>query len=287
MVNWDQWQTLLAIYRCGTYVRAAQVLGLDATTVGRRIKLLEKQVGEELFVRDKSRLHPTARCEVLLSHVETASEALRTAEQGSATAESGSVWRSLLVTAPPFVVKSLIAPRLNQFTDRHRVYIELMGTGSNVSLSRRETDIALRIEDNPAVLSAENARVDAEKIGVIRYAIYGASGADGANLPWAGLKEQYLRTSGSQVMAKLAGSDGFMYRVYQFDALAEIVASGVARAMLPCFVADADGRLECIETVALEQPLWMLSHRQDRSIPHQAAARDWLSDLAGQMVRTA
>ncbi len=91
--------------------------------------------------------------------------------------------------------------------------------------------------------------------------------------------EEYVRTSGSQAMITLAGTDGFQYRAYHFDTLAEIAATGIAKTMLPRFVADADTRLKCISNTVLEQPLWMLSHRQDRDTHHLKAARSWIRKL--------
>ena len=280
MVDWDLWQTLLAIYRGGTYAQAASSLGLNATTVGRRIKLLEKKIGCPLFERVNNELHPTTRCEELLTHIETAFEELRIAEQSSAASSSGTIWRSLVLTAPPFIVKNLLAPNLSDLVDQHQIQIDLMGTGSNISLSRRETDIALRIEDNLSTLGQDNTQIDAEKLGTLRYAVYCKSSKDPKDLPWAGLKEQYSRTSGTWTMTGLAGKEGFRFRVYQFDALLEMVSSGVAKSMLPCFVANRDDRLKQESDVVLEQPLWMLSHRQDREVLHLESARTWLRNLS-------
>lgn len=280
IVDWDQWQTLLAIFRSGTYSRAAGSLGVDATTVGRRLKLLEKHLGYELFLRENGRLYPTRRCESLLSHVEAAAEALRDAEQESAAVESGTVWRELRMTAPPFLITHLFAPAIATLVRKHRIRAELMGTASKVSLTRREADIAIRIEDRPQELKVESERIDAERIGTLTYAIYCHPERDPETLPWAGLMEQYVRTTGSEIMMELASPDGFQYQAYHFEPLKEIVASGVARAMLPRFIADSDRRLCRIGDTVLQQPLWMLYHWQDREIHHLEAARSWVRMIA-------
>lgn len=280
MIEWDQWQTLLAVFRNGTYSQAAKSLRVDATTVGRRLKLLEEHLGYQLFLREEGRLHPTNRCELLLSHIETASEALRAAEQESATSDSGTVWRNLRLTAPPFLIRNFFAPAIAALTQTHRIRIELMGTASNVSLSRREADIAIRIDDRPPDFKVETEQIGSEQIGVLAYATYCRADIDPASLPWAGLMEEYVRTTGSQAMVELAGSEGFQYRAYHFDALCEIAATGVARTMLPRFAADKDARLRCVSDTVLEQPLWMLYHRQDREVRHLNAARSWIRALA-------
>ena len=280
MFDWDQWQTLLAVFRDGTYSKAAKSLRVDATTVGRRLKLLEQRIGYKLFLRQDGRLYPTNRCESLLSYIETASEALRAAEQESATSDSGAIWRNLRLTAAPFLIRNLLVPKIATLTQAHRIQIELLGIASNVSLSRREADIALRIDDRPPTFKIETEQIESEHIGTLSYAIYCVPDVDPQMLPWAGLVEEYVRTSGSETMVRLAGSDGFQLRAYHFDTLGEIAATGVARTMLPRFVADSDPRLSCVSETVLEQPLWMLYHRQDRDVHHLKAARTWIRTLA-------
>ena len=189
MINWDQWQTLLAVSRGGTYAKAAKALHVDATTIGRRLKLLEQKLGYPLFSRHEGRLHPTHQCEDMLAHVEAASEVLRAAGQVTTTVDSGVVWRDLRMTAPPFLIRHVFAPAVTTLIETHRIRIELMGTGSNLSLSRREADIAVRIEDRLPRPKAEAGHVDAERIGVLGYAVYCRKGLSSDGLPWAGLME--------------------------------------------------------------------------------------------------
>ena len=226
MVDWDQWRTLLAVFRHGTFAGAAKTLRVDATTVGRRLALLEKHLGYDLFLRQNERLRPTRRCEALLGHIEAAAKALKDAEQESALAEQGEVWRELRMTAPPFLINGLFAPAVAALVETHRIRVDLIGTASKVELPRREVDIALRLDDGPKELKADRQRLDAERVGFVAYAVYAPVDEEPETLPWAGLIEQYVRSSGGQIMAKLAGAEGFQFQVYHFEALREIVATG-------------------------------------------------------------
>lgn len=279
MIEWDQWQTLLAIFRNGSFSKAAKVLKVDATTVGRRLKILESNIGSKLFLRKDGKLYPSSHCETLLAHIEAASEALRAAEHESASSESGAIWRDLRLTAPPFLVRHLLAPQLNTLTQLRRIRIEFLSTTTTISLSRREADIALRIDDRPPDYQFETDQIETEWIGDLTYAIYCKAGESAENLPWAGLREEYVRSSGNLKMIELAGGEGFRFRAFNFDALTEITACGAARTMLPCFCSDPDSRLQKVSDIVLTQPLWMQYHRQDRDIAHLSTTRDWIRGI--------
>ena len=273
MIDWEQWQTLLAVCRHGTLSGAAKALNVDPTTVGRRLRSLERSVGFQLLLRQDGHLQPTGRCEALLSNLEIASEALRAVEQDAATTDSGRIWRSVRLTAAPFLIRNLYAPAVGALTASLRVRIELMGAMSNTSLTRREADIAVRIDDQPA-----DPNVVAEQISVLGFAVYCAAGLSAENLPWAGLTEEFMGTTGGRMMSQLSGTDGLQYRASHYDPLYEIARSGAARALLPCFAADEDAHLKRASGTLLRHPLWMLYHRQDHDVPHLRAARSWIRE---------
>lgn len=276
MISWDYWQTLLAIFRGGNYAQAAKILEIDATTVGRRLKTLERKMGCALFLRNDGQLYPTNQCEKLLNHLEDAFESLRRAEDNSDTSGRSKIWRLVRITAPPFVAKNIYAPALYELIKQQRMQIELIGTGSNLNLTRREADIAIRIQDHPASIPFDTHNIVAEEIGAIDFAVYGPAHLNCQHLPWAGLTDAHIRTTGTETVDRLVGKQGLQFRVSQFDALTEIIASGAAKGMLPRFVAKNTRKIVQISQSVLQQPLWMLFHKQDENTPHQRAARQWI-----------
>lgn len=282
MIGWDQWRSLLAVAQYGSFAQAAQGLGVNATTIGRRIKALEQSLGYELFSRTDSRLFPTRRCEALLNYVEAADDALRGAAQHSATVGAGDAWRELRMTAPPFLINNLFAPALPRLTNTRNLRIELIATSSNAVLTRREADIAIRIEDRPQDFRLDYERIDAAELPRLTYAVFAAQDTRHKALPWAGLIERHPSTTGTKVMNRLSGGKSLRYRAQHFDAVAKIVQSGAAQALLPHVVARAYTDLVPITDVVLEQPLWMLFHRQDHDVPHLKAGRDWIASVAAE-----
>ena len=51
-MDWDNLRYFLELARTGTLVGAARRLGVEHTTVSRRIQALEKQIGDTLFARE-------------------------------------------------------------------------------------------------------------------------------------------------------------------------------------------------------------------------------------------
>ncbi|MFT5259706.1 MAG: DNA-binding transcriptional LysR family regulator [Gammaproteobacteria bacterium] len=155
-----------------------------------------------------------------------------------------------------------------------------MARNYNVSLSRREADISIRLDDKRPVLKLETEQIEAKKIGTLYYAVYSSIHKESSKLPWAGLMKGHVRTSGSLVMTDLAGEMGIQYRVHHFDALLNLVKGGAARAMLPCFMGDNCKGLKRLGEAVLFQPIWMLYHQQDKDVHHLVVARNWIRKLA-------
>lgn len=60
-LGWDHLRFALEAQRAGSVAKAALALGVDETTVGRRLDALEREVGEPLFVRARGSLRATDR----------------------------------------------------------------------------------------------------------------------------------------------------------------------------------------------------------------------------------
>ena len=88
-MDWDNLKVVLAISRAGSLTGAAQLLGVDQSTVGRKLTAAEKDVGAILFVRAKSGFVPTQAGEITLRHAEQVENALRNMSDDISDAQSG------------------------------------------------------------------------------------------------------------------------------------------------------------------------------------------------------
>jgi DNA-binding transcriptional LysR family regulator len=145
MIDWNDLRYFLAIARVGTLARASRVLGINATTVGRRLAALEEQVQARLFDRtpDGYVLTPSGR-DLLprAERMEGEAIALDRDVLGADQRASGSV----RLTATEMLATRFIMPHLPRFHALHPdVTLEVECTTRVVSLTRREADIALRL----------------------------------------------------------------------------------------------------------------------------------------------
>src|SRR3954462_7302869 len=109
--SWDDVRIFLALFRARTLSSAAVRLGVNASTVGRRLDALEGALGARLFDRTPDGVAPTAPAEELAPHA----EALERTAAGFAMAAAGreaEVEGTVRITAVPGVAEDLLAPAL-------------------------------------------------------------------------------------------------------------------------------------------------------------------------------
>lgn len=148
-IQWDDLKTVLAVVRCGTLVSAAAELGLNYTTVARRIERAERAIGEVLFERLSDGYRPTDIAHLTAQYaaeMEKQNDALLRNLQGRDQSLTG----TLVITAPQLLIGPHLAPVLDQFCAKHSdVELKVNATNDLLDLNRRAADLAIRISRNP------------------------------------------------------------------------------------------------------------------------------------------
>ncbi len=145
-MNWDDVRIFLAIARAGQILGAAKRLGLNHTTVARRLTALEETLSATLIARSTSGSSLTQAGEEFF----LAAERME-AEMLSARAAIGnsdiSISGTVRIGAPDGFGVNFLAPRLAKITSQYpELTIQLVPVPRSFSLSRRETDIAITVE---------------------------------------------------------------------------------------------------------------------------------------------
>lgn len=146
---WDDLRTVLALVRHGSLAGAGGALGVNYTTVARRIRRAEDALGLPLFERLADGYTPTEMAHLIAEHaaqMEQAEHALMRRMKGAETQLSG----PLVITASQLLIANFLTPVLDQFTATYpAVELRILATNDLLDLSRREADLAVRISRTP------------------------------------------------------------------------------------------------------------------------------------------
>ena len=148
-MDWDDLRLVLAVCRAGSLSGAARALGVNYSTVFRRISSIEKNNKLRLFERHPHGYVMTEAGEAVMHHAERMEE------------EANAVSRELLgadarlsgmikLTAPEGVTRYALMPHLESFCARHPdIELDLIVTSSSLYLERNEADLAVRVGKRP------------------------------------------------------------------------------------------------------------------------------------------
>src|SRR5580693_7657465 len=144
MIDWDDVRYFLAVARGGSVRAAAAHLGVNHSTVLRRIAQLEERLGAHMFERLPSGYRLTAAGDEVLEladQMEASSRLLETRVFG----RDQSVRGLLRVTLAPTLATHLLMPDFADFAHLHPdIEMEILSSGELANLTNREADVAIR-----------------------------------------------------------------------------------------------------------------------------------------------
>ncbi|KAF1047969.1 LysR family transcriptional regulator [Xylophilus sp.] len=274
-MNWDDLRFLLALGREGSLAAAARALGVDQTTVARRLRALEQALGGALFTRaGAAGWSPTAMGERVLARC-TRIEADVAGLVHLAASERQAVQGRVRITTVDLLASAFLLPRLPALRRRHpALEIELVTANENRGVGRSETDIALRL----ARPGGGDLRI--RRLVELGFACYRAAGTDAPDA-WVAYDAGLSHTPEMRWLARQPGeAPRIVMRSNNAAVLAGAAAQGMGRALLPCCVGDAWPGLarDSGPQPVLVREVWMLLHRDARAHPRIAAAADWLAE---------
>jgi len=293
-IDWDQVRVFLAVARAGQLAGAAARLGLDVSTVSRRIDRLEAELGVHLFDRTRDGTVATAAAEAMLPAAEDMERGLAqfaAAVDAIETTAEGVV----RLTAPPGLADAFIAPLLARFHQRFpRVAVELDASVGYADLTRREADLALRalrprsgdliavkvVSTRALPLTSPEYAAELGRLKRWSDARWITYGGELAQIPTARWVTEHagaapvLRTSyfPGQVAAAAAGL-GVMLASEPFRFVRRLAPVAIGRALQPGW-----------DALPVED-LWLVGHRALRTVPRIAALWDFLAEQLANVAR--
>lgn len=272
-MDWDDLRFALAVTRAGSLTGAAQALGVDHTTVGRRVERLERALNAKLFDRLKTGYTPTAAGERLLGTAE-AVEAAVLAGAAAIAGENAAVTGSVRIGAPDGFGTCFLAPRLGALCDAHpHLDVELVATARLFSLSKREADVSIALS-----LPAQG-RVVGRKLIDYRLGLYASrdylerhgvprTAADLAGHRLIGYIDELLYAPELDYLHLVCPQAAPRFRSANLIAQFQAVASGMGIAVLPAFIAHGTAELEPVlpAEIGLMRSFYLLFHADNQGL---------------------
>jgi DNA-binding transcriptional LysR family regulator len=293
MLNWNDIRYFLAVSRTGSSAGAARVLGVDQTTVSRRLTELERAIGATLFERrpEGYRIRPEAA--VLLATAERLEVEVETFCSLGGALDRGI--KHFRVTTNEPLANAILAPAIIQYRSRFPdVRIDIEITPRQLDLARGEADVALR-----AGPLSNDADLIARKVGEAFWAIYCSRAyarLREAPRTLADLARHVLivdEFGGSRSMELTKAAGGIDRRATLND-LCVAARAGLGVVSLPCILGDHQPDVRrCFVQPEPVNPVWLIYHRRlrqaaalrallDTVIEQAAAAHDALGGLSHQ-----
>lgn len=286
-VNWDHLRIFLELSRTQNLVEAARRLGIDHSTVSRRMRRFEEEVGTQLFDRQRHGHALTPAGQSLLEYAERIESTMAAATErlgGQNRALSGHV----RVGATEGFGTMFLAPQLSAFCASHpHISVDLITMPRLVNLTKREADIVVSIE-RPTAGSHVTAKLSDHLL-----MIYGTRAYLDAHPPirtlddlrghrFIGYVDELLFSAELQYRESLAPESPTNFRSTGIMGQYTAALAGHGLAILPSFLACGTDELVPVleDTGSFRRSFWLVAERDRRNVARIAALWTYLREAA-------
>lgn len=283
-MHWDDLRFFLSVARAGQIGRAAPLLRADPTTVSRRIRRLEADLGQVLFEQDREGQRLTAAGRALLLRAE---EMERCASAiGEESAVEGRPSGTLRISATEGFGTWVIARRLHEFAAAYSgVTIDLAASSGFLNPTKRETDIAILLA-RPRKGPLVTRKLTDYTLGLYGSLDYlegtgGVAGREGLKRHRIiGYIPDQIYAPELNYLSELAPGVEASLRSSSINAQHRLCHAGAGLAILPDFIGGQDEKLRrVLPDFTLQRAFWLAIHQDVRNLARVSLFNDWLSGL--------
>lgn len=284
--DWNDLQSFLAVVRTGRLTVAAAQLGIDHSTLSRRITALGTALKVRLFDRLPSGYVLTEAGQGLVGEadkIEIVALRISSDLEDAKTAMTGPV----RFATPEGFGTYFVAHHLYALSVQHpSLTLELIADPSVVSLTKRQADVAVTMErptDGP---------LRAQKLTDYEYGLYGTaellSGHDDAvdldafNL--IGYIPDQLPTTAHNYLSKITGAREADLKISNIVTQMTATLGGYGLCVLPCFKAAQHANLQRVlaNRVCFTRSYWLVTHVDVRAPARAKAIVDYSLKLVSE-----
>lgn len=286
MLSSDDLRLFLAVMREGNMLAAARRIGIDHSTVARRITQLERTLGARLFDRSPRGVTPTPSAYALAGPAERVESELLAAMGSVADADSA-IEGTVRLSTPEAFATHLIAPNIAGLRAQHPALTLELATESRVaSLSRREADMAVMLKPPP------KGRLVTRKLVDYRLGLYAARDyldrhgaptdrADLARHAFVSYIEELAGFPEMIALDQILPGATIAFRSSSSAAQHAAVVAGIGMGVLHVFAASEDPRLVPILPGQVEvwRSYWLVMHADMQRLPRMRAVIEFIDGI--------
>lgn len=290
VTDWSDFQTFLAVARTGKLALAGEALGMDATTVSRRLRRLEGRLGATLFEQTREGQILTQAGERVLVAVEGMAQASRELE---ASGPDSGITGHVRISVSEGFGTWVVARHLGAFAARYPgLSVDLVASNGFLSPSRREADIAILLS------RPKTGPLIARKLSDYALGLY-------ASPDYLARHPHIRRRSDLKTGHQLVGYVPELIYAPELNYLSEIDAELVANVrstsilaqhrilaaaggvgVLPCFIGDADPTLvRILPDQMIIRSFWLVTHKDTHGLQRIRAVNTWITEIVKSQLR--
>ena len=305
-LDWGDLRHALAVAEARSLAGAARQLGVNHTTVLRRLDALEDRLGARLFDRRRSGYSPTDAGEVVVAQARRMADQVDEIER-RVLGRDRELTGALRVTTAFVVMDHLLPEPLGAFSRAYpgievevvenRVLLDLSRRRADAEtpLAQREADVALRLSPHVA------EHLVGRQLGTSQCRVYALRGAPDLpqaptplselvrDAPWVAFERDARSRVYDRWMERHLASARVPVRVDIFNAVAAVLRTGVGVGVLPTFMQGRHPELVPVSDPIpeLAVPLWMLTHPDLRDTARVRAFMQHVGDALAARLRAA
>jgi DNA-binding transcriptional LysR family regulator len=261
-LDWNDIPLLLAVARERQLRAASRLLGVDVSTVSRRLAAAEERLQARLFIRDPEGYKPTDAGQAFIEAAEAIEHTVLSVFQ-MARETADEISGPVRITSIDALLSDWLAIRLPPLLEAHPgLEIKLIPEDRNVSFTRGEADLALR------------------RIGA---AIYGHPKFKDipqdlwSDQPWLTYNDDLADVPQMQWLRSAAPRAKSRFRASSTPILLKACEAGMGMALLPCISTKGSHLVRLGVGVVHEREIWLLSHRDATGIRRFRVVAEWLA----------
>lgn len=284
MLDWNDLRYLLAIARAGTLAGAARSLGVEHTTVGRRLTALETGLSARLFLRGPEGFVPTAACQAILPLAQQVADQVDAIERRVA-GDDEKVEGTVRLTTSEALSGYLVRQFGGLYQKHPRLVVDIQTGNRAYDLMRGEADIAIRVRETsePDLL--------VRKLVTAGWSLYAApsyvarKGLPASPEALAGHDlidfDQSLSASpGALWTREHGGGANVVLRGNSIVAALNACMLGLGVAAVPCFLGDLEPTLQRLTPRLVgERGVFLVAHPDVARTARVRAVMDYVVDI--------